>query len=116
MGDIEQLVSALREQWDKYRKENDRHASLIDAQARLQLLQLMTHFDADRNSSLDPREQKQAAAYLQTAFGERAVARLRLDEPLTIGELERLLLPSIDSVSNPAQPHWPATTATWVTP
>ena len=101
-SDIEELVKTLGATWASYKKENERHAELLDSQARLQLLQLMQQFDADRDSALDAAEQRDAEAYLLAAF-PRADLSKKIGEhgsSWTLGELESMLLQ--DALSNVA--------------
>ena len=91
-SDIEELVKTLGQTWSNYQRENDRHAELLDSQARLQLLQLMQQFDADRDSSLDAGEQRAAEAYLRATFPQADLAGIGQDASLSLRELEMRLL------------------------
>ena len=101
-SDIEELVKTLGATWASYKKENERHAELLDSQARLQLLQLMQQFDADRDSALDAAEQRDAEAYLLAAFPRADLSKKigNHGSSWTLGELESMLLE--DALSNVA--------------
>ena len=95
-SDIEDLVKTLSTSWANYQRENDRHAELIDSQARLQLLQVMLQFDADRDSALDSSEQLASTGYVRTAFPRADLTTFGQGKDdgarLSIQALERLFL------------------------
>ena len=100
-SDIEDLVKTLSTSWASYQRENDRHAELIDSQARLQLLQVMLQFDGDLDSTLDSSEQLASKDYVRTAFpradlrgfgGGKAKTKEQDGARLSLQALERLLL------------------------
>ena len=62
------IIKRLRVVWQQYQLANQRHTSLLDAQARLQLVQIMQHFDTDTDMRLNESELEAAKAYLQAAF------------------------------------------------
>jgi chromosome segregation ATPase len=62
------IMDRLRKIWKNYHKENQRHEMLIKAQTRLQLVQIMQHYDTNTDACLDDQELAAAKAYLQAVF------------------------------------------------
>lgn len=70
------IMNRLRNLWKSFKSENDRHSQLIKAQSRLQLVQIMQHYDSDTDASLDDDELAAAKAYLQATFPNADIASL----------------------------------------
>lgn len=62
------IMNRLRTVWKAVKTENDRHSQLIKAQTRLQLVQIMQHYDTNTDALLDDDELAAAKAYLQATF------------------------------------------------
>lgn len=89
------IIKRLRLAWTKYESENTRHASLLGAQARLQLMQIMQHFDKDTDLTLSASEMQAAQAYLRVAFPDGNLQRLMemAADGVSLDALEVHLLP-----------------------
>ena len=91
------ILNRLRHLWKSYRRENDRHSTLVRAQTRLQLVQIMQHYDTDTDAALDEQELAAAMAYLHATFPhaniDSLVARAR-EVNVTIEDMLDVLDPS----------------------
>lgn len=70
------IVKRLRSVWRKYNDENERHAHLVQAQARLQLVQIMQHYDANVDAELSQSELDAATAYIKATFPDADMDKL----------------------------------------
>ena len=70
------IMNRLRVIWKNFRVENDRHSQLIKAQSRLQLVQIMQHYDTNTDALLDDDELAAAKAYLQATFPKADIGSL----------------------------------------
>ena len=66
--DGDRMMVQLRSMWKQYKAENDRHAKLLRGQARMLLLQLVQHFDADSDLHLSDTELNASATYIKASF------------------------------------------------
>ena len=70
------IMNRLRNVWKSLQTENNRHAQLIKAQTRLQLVQIMQHYDTNTDALLDDVELAGAKAYLHAAFPDADIGTL----------------------------------------
>lgn len=88
-------LEQLRFLYNAQKRENDRHGLLLRGHARIVLLQLIQHFDSDRNMRLGVSELMAAEAFLSAGFPEIDIKHLEAkaaSSGVTIADLEPLLL------------------------
>lgn len=88
------ILKRLHALWKSYEAENLRHSSLLSAQYRLHLMQIVQHFDKDTDARLSDKEMQAAEAYLQAAFpeGDIQAVKTMANSGVSLADLERYLL------------------------
>jgi len=92
-------IAQLRTLYAAQRQENDRHSMLLRGHARIVLLQLIQHFDLDRQMRLSSNELRAAEAFLTAGFPDIDIRHLEgkaADGGVSISDLEPLLLAHIE--------------------
>ena len=99
-------LGQLRFLYEAQKRENDRHGLLLRGHARIVLLQLIQHFDSDRNLRLNASELAAAEAFLSAGFPEINIQHLQSKAAsggVTISDLEPLLLRHMQTSSEEQQ-------------
>ena len=99
-------LGQLRVLYAAQKRENDRHGLLLRGHARIVLLQLIQHFDSDRNLRLNVSELAAAEAFLAAGFPDIDIKHLEskaASSGVTIADLEPLLLMHLQNSSEAQQ-------------
>ena len=104
-------LGQLRFLYNAQKRENDRQSLMLRGHARIVLLQLIQHFDSDRNLRLDVSELAAAEAFLSVGFPDINIQQLEAKAAsggVTIADLEPLLLTHLqgDSVEQERVRPW----------
>ena len=99
-------LGQLRFLYQAQKRENDRHGLLLRGHARIVLLQLIQHFDSDKDLRLGSSELAAAEAFLSAGFPEINIKHLEskaASSGVTIADLEPLLLTHLQNSTEEQQ-------------